>query len=408
VTPQTTEAIALRSVASAMEGQNIVGIAVSGGGDSMALLHLAMQVGRVAVVTVDHGLRANSANEAAGVARFCAAHRISHDTLQWQDRAEGNLQAAARDARYRLMADWARMRGIGSILLGHTADDRAETFLMRLGREAGLDGLGGMSQRFNRNGIRWHRPLLDMSRADLRQILEAASIGWVDDPSNDDTRFERVRARRAMQALAPLGITAAALGRVMAQLTDARDAIRQMVAQVAPEVVRQEAGDLCLDWPALARQPHDIRRRVMVEALMWMTGAPYPPRREELSLVMAALEHPGQRTLAGCLLRRKGPEVRISREPRAVRDTVAPSDGLWDGRWRCDGHHAQHLRIRALGTAGLAECPGWRDTGLPRNTLLASPAIWDGPALIAAPLAGCSRGWSAQIVADFASNLLSH
>ncbi|WP_236628283.1 tRNA lysidine(34) synthetase TilS, partial [Sulfitobacter sp. HI0129] len=117
-------------------------------------------------VTVDHGLRAGSAEEATGVAACCAALGVPHDTLQWADwDGSGNLQAAARDARYRLMADWAARHDIGAIALGHTADDQAETFVMRLARRSGVDGLSAMAPHSVRAGIEWLRPLLGIHRA---------------------------------------------------------------------------------------------------------------------------------------------------------------------------------------------------------------------------------------------------
>ena len=389
-----------------------VGVAVSGGGDSMALLHLAAQVvppGRLAAVTVDHGLRQESAAEAAQVAAFCAARGIAHDTLRWDGRrAQGNLQEAARDARYRMMAGWAQGRGLGAVLVGHTADDAAETFLMRLAREAGLDGLSGMARDFHRDGMRWLRPLLGAGRADLRALLREADIRWSDDPSNDDRRFQRVRARAALAALGPVGIDAAGLGRVMAQLGEARHALRAAVHALAQRAVTQDRGDLLFDWPLIAEQHHELQRRCLVAALTWVASAPYPPRREDVAEIGLALAQDGQRTLHGCVLRRHGPVLRVSREPQAVRALRGPTDAVWDGRWRLDGPHGGGCELRALGAAGLRGCPDWRTTGLPRLSLLASPAVWAGDRLVAAPLAGLDAGWTARIVADFHETLLSH
>lgn len=398
----------------AMQGQARVGLAVSGGGDSMALLHLAQQVAAqsgcvIHAVTVDHGLRPGSAAEAAQVARHCAEHAMSHQTLLWQrDAVTGNLQAAARDARYGLMAGWAQGQGIGRVLLGHTQDDQAETFLMRLGREAGLDGLCGMPACFTRHGVEWHRPLLEARRADLRDYLRAEGLGWSDDPSNDDLRFARIKARAALEALAPLGIDAGGLSRVMAQLDDARAALRHQVQAVAARLIRQEHGDLIIDWPALEAEPFEVIRRCVVAGLMWVSGRPYPPRREDVSHIILALASEGRRTLAGCLLRRQGHEVRIGREFNALRDVTGPTGAPWDRRWRLDGPHDPALHVAALGEGGLTLCPDWRATGLPRTTLLASPAVWRGERLEAAPLAGVNPDWTARIVADFHATLLSH
>lgn len=402
------------AVGRALNGTSHAGIAVSGGSDSLALLHLAHDAARaggqsLAAVTVDHGLRRESAAEAATVAEICAGLGVPHHILSWQGwDGRGNLQAAARQARYALMADWARGHGIARVLLGHTQDDQAETFLMRLARQAGLDGLSGMAATFPRDGITWARPLLDVSRASLRRYLTERGITWIDDPSNDDGRFERVRARRALAELEPLGVDAAGLGRVMAQLAEARDALRMQLSDIATQSVQQDRGDLILDWTVWAGQHPELRRLVLVAGLVWVASAPYPPRREDVAAVIAAMNAPGQRTLAGCLIRRRGAELRIGREFHAVRDLATPTDQPWDGRWRLDGPHDPALHVAALGEAGLQLCPDWRETGLPRASLLASPAVWQGERLIAAPLAGINPRWSARIVADFRDRLLSH
>lgn len=395
-----------------------VGLAVSGGGDSMAMLNLAVAVAaqtgqRLCVATVDHGLRPDSATEAVDVARHAARLGLPHDTLHWHDRPSGgNLQAAARDARYGLLAQWAQARGAELVLLGHTADDQAETLLMRLAREAGLDGLRGMQAQFTRHGVAWARPLLGMTRAELRLILQDAGLSWAEDPSNSDLRFARIMARQALATLAPLGIEAAGLARVAAQLSEARDALHLATVDLARQAIRQEAGDLILDWDQMAAAPSELRRRCLVAGLGWITGAPYPPRRDDVAQALAALAEEGQRTLSGCLLRRSGAWLRLMREPHALRDKVTGTCALWDGRWRLEGPHDQGLHVAALGEAGLMLCPDWRDSGLPRMTLLASPAIWAGARLVAAPLTlpqGAPAGpWRARIVADFHDWVVSH
>ncbi|WP_114967069.1 tRNA lysidine(34) synthetase TilS, partial [Alkalilacustris brevis] len=183
-----------------------LGVAVSGGGDSVALLLLvadwaAARGVRLRAVTVDHGLREGAAQEAEAVARLCAELGIGHDILRWQGwDGQGNLQDAARRARQGLIAGWARDHGLAAVALGHTRDDQAETVLMRLARGAGVDGLSGMAPLRLAVGLAWLRPLLDVGRAELRALLRARGVPWAEDPSNEDARFQRVRARRALEA----------------------------------------------------------------------------------------------------------------------------------------------------------------------------------------------------------------
>jgi tRNA(Ile)-lysidine synthase len=388
-----------------------IGVAVSGGSDSLALLHAARAWGvGVEAVTVDHGLRPEAAAEAAQVGAFCQALGVPHTVLRWEGwDGKGNLQDQARQNRYALIAGWSRARGLPSVALGHTMDDQAETLLMRLAREAGVEGLASMRLVFERDGARFDRPVLFDRRADLRAYLETRGVRWIEDPSNEDESFGRVRARRALAALAPIGIGAEELFRVALNLRDASDALGRMAADVAKAKVRSAGGDLIFDRAALRLQPAEIVRRLLGHALMFVGSAAYPPRREPLEGVVARIESGGNTTLHGCLVMVSDMTVRITREHAAVAGLRAPTEALWDGRWRISGPHAPGLELRALGEA-VVDCPAWRETGLPRATLLASPAVWRGTELVAAPVAGMAQGWTAEApgAADFAAFLISH
>lgn len=388
-----------------------IGVAVSGGSDSLALLHAAVAWGvGVEAVTVDHALRPEAAAEAAQVARICARLGVAHTTLRWEGwDGRGNLQDQARQNRYALIAGWARARGLPSVALGHTMDDQAETLLMRLGREAGVEGLASMRLVFEREGARFDRPFLFDRRADLRAYLEARGVAWVDDPSNEDDGFARVRARRALAVLGPLGIGTEELFRVALNLRDASDALGQAAADFARDKARSAGGDLIFDRTALRRQPAEIVRRLLGHGLMFVGQAGYPPRREPLERLFAQVTAGGNTTLHGCLVMVSDMTVRIAREHAAVARLSGPTDAPWDGRWRLTGPHAPGLEVRALGEA-VRECPEWRGSGLPRATLLASPAVWEGARLVAAPVAGMGMGWVAEVggAADFAAFLIAH
>ena len=370
-----------------------IGVALSGGGDSTALLHLCQTAGfRVEAVTVDHRLRAESAEEAAAVRMACAALGIRHEVRVWEHGAvAGNLMDQARRARMGLILDWARARGIGAVALGHTRDDQAETVLMGLSRAAGIGGLCGMRRVFDEGGIRVLRPLLDAGREELRDWLRGQGIGWVDDPTNENDRFARVRARKALVALGPLGITAERLAEVAGNLARAQEALAVQVAAAAARV-EERAGALRFDV-GLWAEPAEVRRQVAVQALLWLTGADYAPRAAEVERLVAAMAGGLDATLAGCRARAGW----LMREPRAVGAAV-PVGQVWDGRWLVEGPSGE---VRALGAEGLRQVPGWREAGLPREVLLVTPGVWDGEVLLAAPLAGVSAGWRVRLQRAF-------
>jgi tRNA(Ile)-lysidine synthase len=395
----SVEAALLHRVTWPFQSEGRVGLAVSGGGDSMAMLWLigpwARSVGReIRVVTVDHGLRPEAKEEAALVARACAAIGVSHDVLEWRGwDKRGNLQARARDARRRLIVGWAAERGIGTVALAHTRDDQAETVLLRLARGSGVDGLSGMAAESAASGIRWVRPLLGERREDLRALLRASGHEWAEDPSNTDARFDRVRARTALDTLATLGIDAEGIAATAERMRGVRVALEHYEREAIGALARVEGGDVVLARPGFDLLPEETRLRVMARAIGWVGGAVYRPR---LAALRAAMEGEG-RTLQGAMVVRRREGWRVSREFAAVRDLCGRVGEVWDGRWSVEGEAGD---VRALGEA-LAEVPDWRAAGLPRTTLMVSPAVWRQGALIAAPVAGFGRGWTARIVAPF-------
>lgn len=403
---QGEDAELLRLVLSAFQGP-VLGVAVSGGSDSMALLHLAAQLApvlgaTVRAVTVDHALRAGSASEAAQVGRVCAGIGISHDILVWDHGAvTGNLMDRARRARYGLIAAWAAGCPVA---VAHTADDQAETFLMGLARGAGLDGLSGMRPQW-RQGVTFVRPLLTTSRADLRAYLTRHRIAWIEDPSNDNPRFTRVQARHTLQALAPLGITTGTLAGVVQHLAAAQGALQQ-ATMAASAIVTETAGALRIDRAGFAALHPEIARRLLLTCLSWINRADYAPRGPALDLLYAAIVAERDATLAGCRIRCKT-DIHILREARAVGGAVASAE-IWDNRWQMAGPHAPGLTVQALGPEGLRAIADWRACGIARAELLVSPAIWHGTTLISAPLAGFGADWTVTLVLPYAKFMLSH
>lgn len=387
-------------------------VALSGGGDSIALMHLLARWSKGRAVspytaTVDHSLRAESAAEVAFAEAAATGVGLPHQTLNWTGwDGTGNLQDSARIARRSLIESWARDSRITSILSGHTADDQSETVLMRLARGSGVDGLAGMRMNVV-HGLRWLRPLLGVTRCELREYLLANDASWIEDPSNDDARFDRVKARKLLTTLSDLGLTSGRLQETARHMQAAKVVLDAAMFDLAERIVVQDEGDLLVDCAGFGAAAAETRCRLLARALMWISGRDHRPRFGPLRDLAGSRSG----TLHGCALIDGDPMFRIVREYQAVRHHSRGTGDVWDGRWRLDGPHAAALVLRALGPEGLPQVPDWRASGRPRAALMATPAVWRGDTLVAAPLAGMRSGWRASLKCrrdDFLGSLMSH
>lgn len=375
-----------------------LGVAVSGGSDSLALLFLVHECAArpLYAVTVDHGLRHEAAAEALAVAGICANLGVPHTILRWQDwDGAGNLQASARQARQALIADWAHGNDLAMVALGHTLDDQAETFLQRLARGSGVDGLAAMSAQRALRGIIWLRPLLTVQRADLQDYLRTRGIAWASDPSNDDDSYSRVRFRKAQPQLDDLGLTQAVLAKTAGQMARAREALEYATLQLAESVaLASTLGIVTLHRAGYAQAPLELRLRVLAGALGWVGGQVYRPRLDQLAaLDQHILADAVGRCLHGVQLLPDGDpdgdKVILCRELAGQPVETLGDDQnrvIWDNRWLLRGAFMAGDQIAPLGAEGLALCSDWRDSGWPRAVLMVTPGLWRQGKLIAAPM----------------------
>jgi tRNA(Ile)-lysidine synthase len=417
---------------------SLVILAVSGGADSTALMHLVARWAKrspgrapaIRVATIDHGLRAASAGEARRVKAEARALGLEHATLVWQgEKPATAIQEAAREARYGLLVDHARSFRLepAAIVTAHTEDDQAETFVMRLGRGSGIDGLSGIGRGPSSAGdatCAVVRPFLGVTKARLVATLNARGVGWIEDPSNQSADFERVRVRRALALLDDLGIRSEKIALSARRLARAREALAAATNELAHTALDTHDGAYArIDRPLFAAAPAEIRLRLLTRVLAAFGGAAPPARLAEIERLLGLIEK-GSRTamtLGGCVVKKGDKEINVFREPgrRGLPEIVLQPgrEALWDGRFRVAVAPApragmkagQSVVVRALGTKGYASVRKALSplAVLPARAGATLPSFWLGEDLVAVPLlpeanAGLAAGaWAAMCTAKF-------
>lgn len=337
----------------AVGGGARIAAAVSGGVDSMALACLLAQWSRahgvtLHILTVDHGLRDAAADEARQVARWMEALKVPHATLRWEEGRDyrgrpASAQAAAREARYTLMTDWCAAQGVTHLFLAHHADDQAETFLLRLARGSGVDGLAAMAPVTARGGLVLARPLLSISKARLASYCQAIGQPWIEDPSNRDTAYGRVRFREARALLEREGLSTDRLLATADHMRRARAALECIVAErLAESCTWDRLGVGRMNLAAVCAPPEEIGLRLLARLLMIASGQVYRPRFERLLRLYRDLRSDawGGATLHGCILLKQGGSLVVAREAAHISDDQPLHQDrttVWDGRFEVRG-----------------------------------------------------------------------
>jgi len=385
-------------------------LAVSGGPDSIALMHLAsrwlsLKARRrdtIAVLTVDHGLRPESGAEAAFVAALAERLGFAHATLNWQgEKPKTGIQAAARRARYGLMSAYCVRHQIACLATAHTEDDQAETFLMRLARGSGLDGLAAMAAVSGQSGVPIVRPLLGVSKPHLIAYLRSLAIPYVSDPSNANVHFERVRLRHVMKALAAAGIRQSALALSAARLGRSREALSLTATEFLERsfsVTNLGRGKIGLE--AFQALPSEVALRVLSQVLALIGGKEEAPRLMKAERLLEGLRAgKRQAALGGCLTAVAPGTLNIYREPGRL--GLAPfacqpgGECTWDGRFvlTFGAGLSAGISVAPLGANGWAQCRKAlqeRHVGCRADRLaaLTTPALWLNGRVSFAPALG--------------------
>jgi tRNA(Ile)-lysidine synthase len=380
------------------EAHPSIAVAVSGGPDSLALVLLAQRWARQRggtawALTVDHGLRPESAEEGRIVAGWLSGRAIPHEILVWAgDKPLSGLQEAAREARYRLLAQWCRAHGVLHLLTAHHREDQGETYLIRRRAGSGTDGLAGMSAVRELAGCRLVRPLLSVPRARLLALLEEEGQPFLRDPSNLNPAFERARLR----------VAAISVGDNIAEIRGCgrrridREAVLDQV--LARAVGLHPAGFAAVDLSALLGLEAELAERLLGRVAASIGAARYPARRERLARLRAGLAaRPDQaRTLGLCRFVHWRGRLLVLREPEAASAPVRLDPGanlMWDRRFAVDLAAAapRGFWLGYLGQSGVGAGGGRRTCDVPRLVHPVLPAFWDEAGLAAVPHLGHRR-----------------
>lgn len=349
LTPDLGDPTVLNRLFAPAAGEPAIGLAVSGGPDSLALLLLALRWAagletppRLIVYSLDHGLRPEAAAEVAMVLDVAQRLGIAARALTWAGtKPEAGLQEAARQARYRLIGKAMAEDGATLLLTAHHRSDQAETVLMRLAHGSGIEGLKAMTRMSLVEGVRVLRPLLDVEPAALATLVDEAGLTPARDPSNDDASYERVRWRQLLPTLAQEGLDSAALARFATRMAEADLALAQMADAAFAELVTLDGfGAASVPRATFLALSPAIGRRVLGRVLN-IVGGRQKPRAlgqvERLYDQIAQADLPRAATLLGAVVRMKGAALTISREPgRALPEDIilAPRQRLvWDQRF---------------------------------------------------------------------------
>ncbi len=321
-----------------------LGLAVSGGGDSLALLMLANRWAKIKkkelfVASVDHKLREESFEEIDHVKRITKSLTIDFSILEIKNKIDGNLQSSARKERYNLLSKWAKSKELDIVLLGHNLDDQVETVFLRLFRGSGIDGLTGIFPRKIINDIIFFRPLLQISRDELRYFLQTLKINWVEDKSNEDLKYDRIKIRKILKNFAAdFTIEKKRISQVTFHMQRAQFFLNEnLIEQALKIVIFHPHGDVDIDIKEFKKINYEIQLRLISSLLLWISGKSYRPRFSHLEAFIIAICSPffKSRTLMGVIAIKFKNKITMRRELDAIKDFKIKNlnSFKWESRW---------------------------------------------------------------------------
>jgi tRNA(Ile)-lysidine synthase len=369
-----------------------LGLAVSGGSDSLAMLYLCKDWAvknkiKLRCVTVDHKLRSESLIEAELVAGHCKKLGINHEIVGWdhEEKLKGNLSDLARSARYRIIDKWRK--NINFVLVGHTQNDQVETFFMNLKRGSGIEGLKGMPVSFRRSESYYIlRPLIHTSRESLQQYLKEKNITWVSDPSNSNEDFERISQRKTWTILKSKGFSENRIELSADHMRRAHEALNHMLPIHFKSIGKQEITDLLWEYNSFVSLPEEFKLRLISAVVMWNGNVHYRPRFKAVLDVLKNINEKKTVVLGGSIFYYNAGKIRITIEYQSVKENTisCTSDLIWRNIWKVE-REIKDGYITAIGIDGNKQLSKQQRSTMPFRSRIIQPGIFVKEKLLIVP-----------------------
>jgi tRNA(Ile)-lysidine synthase len=386
------------SIDALLPGPQTIAVAVSGGADSLCLCMLLDAWShhhntRVIALTVDHQLRPESPHEAEQVHRWLSQRGIEHYVLKWEKPSyPSNLQDSARQARYELLSQWCQIHGVPVLAVAHNQEDQVETVLLRLAHHSGPTGLAAIPDVRVSNNLRIIRPLLNFSKKHIIETLRHFKQEWIEDPSNQNTKFTRVQIRKKIESLHQAGLTVPRILKFQQQMSKHRMHLERMAQDFCHQHVNVYPSGYCdVDLAALRQTLPAVTEMIMINLLNLISGNRYPPRQASLTRTISKLLSNTTTTCQGCLLHPIDDKLLICREEKNISASAYFKSSKtinWDNRFTvsivCE-IIPEDLRVEALGNKWLDFTQNPSMMSLPSHVRPNLPSLWQKERLLYIP-----------------------
>jgi len=372
-----------------IRSSNKIAVAVSGGADSMCLTLLMAEWAKskdlkTIALTVDHLLRPESTAEAEKVNYWMQQHGIEHYTLSWKKKAPpANLQDAARQARYKLLLEFCDQNQIQYLALAHNQDDQFETMMQRLAHQSGPSGLAGIPKARSTEHVTICRPLLNYSRSQIIETLHRFNQEWIEDPSNQNSKFTRIKIRQQQDRWSSYGLSKERVLILQQKLAQQRMLMENQVQDFFEQhMTSYPEGYALLNYEHLLRLDSHLLELTLIHLLKLVSGRIYPPRQENLKRAISQIILHKNSTIHSCIMQKWQGKLLICREAHNMEPTKhfqGLETAIWDNRYQIALKNSNELndaRIQALGNNWLELKSNTHLMSLPTAVRPTLPSIW--------------------------------